>query len=87
MAKTKELTEDLQLLLVAAHKSGKAYKAISELLASNLDLAQSQFINIIECYRPLSASAEALTSIAQYLSNLESNELLLAGDLICDWLT
>ena len=30
MAKTKELTEDLWLRIVAAHKSGKEYNAISK---------------------------------------------------------
>ncbi|KAK3510423.1 hypothetical protein QTP70_005916 [Hemibagrus guttatus] len=30
MAKTKELTEDLRLRIVAAHKSGKGYKTISK---------------------------------------------------------
>ncbi|KAL7835557.1 hypothetical protein SRHO_G00279040 [Serrasalmus rhombeus] len=30
MAKTKELTKDLRLHIVAAHKSGKGYKAISK---------------------------------------------------------
>ena len=30
MAKTKELTENLRLRIVAAHKSGKGFKAISK---------------------------------------------------------
>ena len=58
-----------------------------ELLALKLELSQGQFFNIIGCYRPPSASAEALSSLAKYLSSLESNELLLVGDLNCDWLT
>ncbi|KAK3565026.1 hypothetical protein QTP86_032538 [Hemibagrus guttatus] len=48
MAKTKELTEDLRLCIVAAHKSGKSYKTISKCFSgysANLLLLQGEAFN------------------------------------------
>ncbi|KAK3530123.1 hypothetical protein QTP86_014797 [Hemibagrus guttatus] len=41
MAKTKELTEDLRLRVVAAHKSGKGYKTISKCFEATVATVQS----------------------------------------------
>ena len=38
------------------------------------------------CYRPPSATAEALTSLNQLLAELTYNEIILTGDLNWDWL-
>ena len=62
MAKTKELTEDLRLHTVAAHKSGKGYKAISKCFQVPLAAVQSiikkyKMFRIVEnlrgrCWKP-----------------------------------
>lgn len=58
-----------------------------ELLALKLEFSHSQSITFIGCYRPPSASHEALASLASSVTGFNSSELLLVGDLNIDWLT
>ena len=43
-------------------------------------------MTVVGCYRPPSATKEALSSLQHLLSKLNYNELLMAGDLNWDWL-
>lgn len=58
-----------------------------ELLALKLEFSHGQSLTVIGCYRPPSASPEALTSLASSVTGFNSSELLLIGDLNLDWLT
>lgn len=53
----------------------------------SLIFSHGQSLTIIGCYRPPSASQEALASLASYMTGFNSSELLLVGDLNLDWLT
>ncbi|XP_019222699.1 uncharacterized protein LOC109204916 [Oreochromis niloticus] len=57
-----------------------------EFLALNVDIANTLSITIVGCYRPPSASKEALSSLKHLLAKLNYTELLMAGDLNWDWL-
>lgn len=58
-----------------------------EFLALKLELLKGHFITVVGCYRPPSASSEALASLNNLLSTLDFNEILLTGDLNWDWLS
>lgn len=57
-----------------------------EFLALNVEIFKSLSITVVGCYRPPSASREALSSLKLLLSRLNYRELLMAGDLNWDWL-
>lgn len=58
-----------------------------EFLALKVEYTLGQTLMVIGCYRPPSASTEALCSLNQHLSSFEFGEVLLAGDINLDWLT
>lgn len=58
-----------------------------ELLALKFELLKGHYITVVDCYRPPSASSEALSSLSKQLSTLDFNEILLAGDFNWDWLS
>ena len=57
-----------------------------EFLALKVEIAKSLSMTVVGCYRPPSATKEALSSLQHLLSKLNYNELLMAGDLNWDWL-
>ena len=57
-----------------------------EFLALNVEITRGLCITVVGCYRPPSASKEALQSLNHLLSRLNYSELVLAGDLNWDWL-
>lgn len=57
-----------------------------DFLALNVEITKGNSITVVGCYRPPSASKEALQSLKQLLSRLNYRELVLAGDLNWDWL-
>lgn len=58
-----------------------------EFLGLKLDFNVGQSLIIMGCYRPPSACNEALTSLFNQLVEVNSNEIILTGDLNLDWLT
>lgn len=57
-----------------------------EFLALKVEIPKSLSMNVVGCYRPLSATKEALWSLMHLLSKLNYNDVLMAGDLNWDWL-
>lgn len=57
-----------------------------EFLALNVEIYKGLCVTVVGCYRPPSASKEALDSLKHLLSKLSYSELVLAGDLNWDWL-
>ncbi|KAK3546595.1 hypothetical protein QTP70_030482, partial [Hemibagrus guttatus] len=69
MAKTKELTEDLRLRIVAAHKSGKAYKTISkcfEVPVATLQICQ-ELLGQFPVRPPVGVLAEAFIATGDFI--------------------
>ena len=58
-----------------------------EFLALKLELLKGHSITIAGCYRPPSATSEALSSLNKQLLTLDFNEILLTGDFNWDWLS
>uniref|UniRef100_A0A3B3HCE9 Reverse transcriptase domain-containing protein n=1 Tax=Oryzias latipes TaxID=8090 RepID=A0A3B3HCE9_ORYLA len=56
-----------------------------ELLVLNVKLAKSLSITVVGCYRPPSATKEALSSLKDLLSRINYGELLMVGDFNWDW--
>ncbi|KAK0133577.1 hypothetical protein N1851_030903 [Merluccius polli] len=56
-----------------------------EFLALKLDFQQGKSVTVMGCYRPPSACSEALSSLNNCVSGLNSGELV--GDLNLDWLS
>ena len=57
-----------------------------ELLALNLEVSKDHHIMIVGCYRPPSAIGNSLSTLVKGLSQLQSNEIVVFGDLNWDWL-
>lgn len=57
-----------------------------ELLALNVEISKGLCLTVVGCYRPPSASQEALQSLTHLLSSLKYSEIVLVGDLNWDWL-
>ena len=58
-----------------------------EFLALKLEFQRSQSLTVMGCYRPPSACSEALSSLNNCVSGLNSGEIVLVGDLNLDWLS
>ncbi len=71
----------------AAPLSSVSHSKQFEFLALKLELLKDHFITVVGCYRPPSASSEALLSLNNQLSTLNFNEILLIGDFNKDWLS
>lgn len=58
-----------------------------ELLELKIEIAKGLHLNVVGCYRPPSATANALQALKELLCKFNSNETILIGDLNWDWLS
>ena len=58
-----------------------------DILALKIDLSGGQFLTVVGCYRPPSATNDTLSSLMQLLSQLQFKEIILVGDFNWDWLS
>ncbi len=57
-----------------------------ELLALNLIVSKTLHLTVVACYRPPSASNDAISSLMHSVTSLNYKELVLLGDFNVNWL-
>lgn len=74
--------EHLEASLLLSVSIAKQY----ELLALNLSVSKTLQITIAGCYRPPSATSNAVQSLIHSLTSLEYKELIIMGDFNLNWM-